>query len=407
MDNREKLTQMALHMDLEPAEEVHGRPPACFVPQGQAGKPEVAQRPRTRKAARQAALGIYHAQKPDGSTIPLLKTLLTSACERDCHYCPFRSGRDMARYTFKPEEMATAFMQLHRAGIAEGIFLSSGIVRGAVTTQDKLLDTASILREKHQYRGYLHLKLMPGAEKAQIYRAMTLADRLSINLEAPNPRRLAEIAPRKTFFAELVRPLQLVHAIRSELPAREGWNGRWPSTTTQFVVGGAGETDVEILSTTAYLTAQLRLQRAYFSAFRPIRDTPLENQPPENPQRQHRLYQTSFLFRDYGFELEELPFDQEGNLPLHIDPKLAWAQRNLSENPVEINQAAREELLRVPGLGPVGTRTVLQARRQGRIREERHLQQLGIRTRQMQPFVLLDGRRPTYQLPLFPVKKEK
>ena len=402
MESRQKLQQMALHMDLEPAEEMRrpGGRAAATTPSSQPD--QVQPCGLTPRQARLAELGIYHAKKPDGTTIPLLKTLLTSACERDCFYCPFRAGRDSKRYTFQPDEMAQAFMQLYRAQIADGIFLSSGIIQGGVKTQDRLLDTAAILRQTYQYRGYLHLKLMPGAERDQIFQAMTLADRLSINLEAPNPGRLAAIAPRKTFFEELVRPLQLVEEIRqNEDPAR-GWNGRWPSTTTQFVVGGAGETDVELLATTEYLTATLRLQRAYFSAFRPIPDTPLEHLPPENPLRQHRLYQTSFLFRDYGFELEELPFDEQGNLPLELDPKAAWAWSHLQHDPVEINRADREQLLRVPGLGPRSTRTILQARRLGVIREESHLRQLGIRTRALRPFVLLDGRRPTYQLPLLP-----
>ena len=388
-----KLKDIATNMYLEPAEETNLRPTPEVAPCGQVVTPR-------NSPTKQEALGITHAAMPGGKTMPMLKTLLTSACERNCYYCPFRAGRNYRRYTFKPEELAKTFMQLYRAGIANGLFLSSGIIKGSVATQDRLLETAEILRQKYQFKGYLHLKVMPGAEKAQLRQAMTLANRLSVNLEAPNDHRLAALAPKKTFFEELVRPLQLIEQIRQEEPAHLGWNGRWPSTATQFVVGGADEADVEILATTEYLTKKLHLQRAYFSAFSPIHDTPLENRPAENPLRKVRLYQTSFLFRDYQFGLEEIPFDQQGNLPLDIDPKLAWAQANLQHEPVELNRAESQELLRVPGIGPKSAYTIVTARRRGRLRELHHLRQLGIATKRLAPYVLLDGKRPSFQLPL-------
>jgi predicted DNA-binding helix-hairpin-helix protein len=296
--------------------------------------------------------------------------------------------------------MAQTFMQMYRAGMVEGIFLSSGIIKGGVTTQDKLIETVDLLRYKHQFRGYIHLKVMPGAEKAQVERAMQLADRLSVNLEAPNDKRLAALAPKKVFFEELLRPLEWMEEIRQTQPAQRAWNGRWASATTQFVVGAVGETDLELLATSAYLFQQLSLSRAYFSAFRPLPDTPLENHPAENPMRKHRLYQASYLFRDYAFDLEEMPFTQAGYLPLDTDPKLAWAQIHLYENPVELNRAERESLLRIPGIGPKGAAIILNARRRGTLRAVKDLQNIGVRTKQLKPFVLLDGKRPTYQLPL-------
>ncbi|MAU01290.1 MAG: radical SAM protein [Anaerolineaceae bacterium] len=400
-----KLQDIAVNMHLEPAEETDLRPAPEVAPCGQVVTPRNSPegspvKRRSHAAAKQDALGISHAVMPGGKTMPMLKTLLTSACERDCYYCPFRAGRNYRRHNFQPEEMAKAFMQLYRAGMVEGLFLSSGIIKGSVATQDRLLETAEILRQKYQFKGYLHLKVMPGAEKDQLRHAMTLANRLSVNLEAPNDKRLALLAPKKVFLEELVRPLQLIEQIRQEEPAHLGWNGRWPSTVTQFVVGAVGETDVEILSTTEYLTKRLHIKRAYFSAFSPIHDTPLENQPAENPMRKVRLYQTSFLFRDYDFGLEEMPFDQQGNLPLDIDPKLAWAQANLQHDPVELNKAERQELLRVPGIGPKHSHTILNARRRGRLSELNHLQQLGIATKRLAPYVLLDGKRPSFQLPL-------
>jgi predicted DNA-binding helix-hairpin-helix protein len=338
---------------------------------------------------------------PGGKTLPMLKTMLTTACERNCHYCPFRAGRNYRRTTLKPEEMAKTFMDMHHAGLVQGLFLSSGIIRGGMTTQDKLLDTADILRHKYRFRGYIHLKIMPGAEQAQVERAMQLADRLSINLEAPNPKRLQLLAPLKEFEEELVRPLRWIEEVRRTQPARFGWDGRWPSSVTQFVVGAVNESDLEILSTAHFLIHSLHLRRTYFSAFSPVSNTPLENQAAENPLRQHRLYQASFLFRDYSFDLEDMPFTAEGNLPLDVDPKRGWAQMNLLENPVEVNRADRENLLRVPGIGPKSAGTILHARRQGRLRSLQDLQSIGVRTKGMEPYVLLDGRRPAHQPPLF------
>lgn len=417
MDAIGKLQDIASYMHLEPAEElrltttpanqtaairlpvVNEKP--HIAPCGQVITPPNGGQQVSKRGKKEAELGVFQASIPGGGTLPMLKTMLTTACERNCHYCPFRAGRNYRRTTFKPEEMAKTFMDMHRAGLVKGLFLSSGIIRGGMVTQDKLLDTADILRHKYNFRGYLHLKIMPGVEQTQVERAMQLADRLSINLEAPNANRLQQLAPMKQFEEELLRPLQWVEQVRQTQPTRFGWDGRWPSTVTQFVVGAANESDLEILTTTQYLMHQLRLRRTYYSAFSPVADTPLENQTAEDPLRQHRLYQASFLFRDYGFDLEDMPFTAEGNLPLDVDPKLGWAQLNLKDNPVEINRAERENLLQVPGIGPTGAGAILNARRQGTLRSLQDLQSIGVRTKGMAPYVLLDGRRPPHQLPLF------
>jgi predicted DNA-binding helix-hairpin-helix protein len=390
MDPIGRLKLLTDQMYLEPAEDASASglrsaqaKPGCFTPK------------------ERDAVFVHPAKLPNGQSIKLLKTLLTSACERDCHYCPFRAGRDFRRATFKPDEFATLFMNLHRAGAAEGIFLSSGVAGGGVRTQDRLLDTADILRHKLGFRGYLHLKVMPGVEKAQVERAMQLADRISVNLEAPNTERLARLAPHKVFMEELLQPLQWVDEIRRSQPAYKGWKGRWPSTVTQYVVGGADESDLELLTTTSWLHRNVHLGRAYFSAFSPIRDTPLENKAPTDPLREHRLYQASFLLRDYGFDLEDLPFTGDGNLPLPTDPKLAWAQVNLTEHPVEINRAERAELLRVPGIGPKGAEAILRARNQGKLRDLSGLKKLGVIAERAAPYVLLDGRSAPAQMALF------
>jgi len=385
MNALDTLTELSGQMELEHAEETRGGPakPACFTPK------------------EQRAAFVHPAQLPNGKQIKLLKTLLSSACERDCFYCPFRAGRDFRRATFKPQEFAELFHKLHQANMAEGIFLSSGIAAGGANTQNKILDTAEILRNKLGYRGYMHLKIMPGAEKGQVQRMMQLADRVSINLEAPNTERLAKLAPHKIFLEELLQPLKWVEEIRRSQPAYKFWNGRYPSTVTQFVAGGADESDLELLTTTNWLMQNVRLKRAYFSAFHPIRDTPLENKAAVDPIREHRLYQASFLLRDYGFDLEDMPFSQTGNLPISTDPKLAWAQQNLKEKPLEINKAGRRELLRIPGIGPKNADTIIQARRTNKLRDLTTLRKLGIVVARAAPFLLIDGKRPEAQLVLF------
>jgi predicted DNA-binding helix-hairpin-helix protein len=384
-------------MRFEPAEEISlPRPEARLIPGLEAGAPEppaVGCQP----AVSLKDLPIFRAVGPGGRRIPLLKTLLTSACERDCYYCACRAGRDCRRATFQPDELARTFMALHRSRKVDGLFLSSGVAGGGVRTQDRLIATAEILRLKLGFRGYLHLKIMPGAEHAQVERAMQLADRVSINLEAPNTARLGALAPHKTFLDELLTRLEWVEQIRTGEPPVKGWNGRWPSTTTQFVVGGADETDLELMQTTQMLYRRLRLARAYFSGFAPVENTPLEGRPPVNPWRQNRLYQASFLLRDYGFDMEELPFNPGGGLPLDADPKLAWARQNLAETPVEVNRADRRELLRIPGIGPKSAEIILHARVHNRLTSLDSLRALGIPLRRAVPFLLVDGHRADVQ----------
>lgn len=393
----DRLSLLSDQMELEPAEEHTTSRPACYTPNNLYGVPSMTPKP----LSREKDVYVHAAHLPNGKQIKLLKTLLTSACERDCFYCPFRAGRDFRRATFKPDEFARVFMELNRKGIAEGTFLSSGIAGGGVLTQDKLIDTAEIMRNKFGFRGYIHLKIMPGAQKEQVFRAMQLADRVSINLEAPNTERLAKLAPHKIFIEELFKPLKWVEEIRQSQPAHLGWNQRWPSTVTQFVAGGADESDLELLTTTSWLMKNVRLKRAYFSAFHPIPDTPLENKAAVDPLREHRLYQASFLLRDYGFDLEDMPFATDGNLPLSADPKLAWAQINLVDSPVEINNAGQRELIRVPGIGIKGADAIMSARRFGQLRDLSSLKKLGIIAERAAPYVLLDGKKAASQMPLF------
>jgi predicted DNA-binding helix-hairpin-helix protein len=330
--------------------------------------------------------------------LPILKAMMTTACERNCYYCPFRAGRTRTkRYTLSPDEMARGFHLLHQEGQVEGIFLSSGIIRGGVTTEDKIIATAEVLRQRYDYRGYMHLKIMPGIEEAQLYRLMQLADRVSVNLEGPTPERVQALAPGKNFQEELLRVLRLAGRIRRAHPEK-----RLAGSVTQFVVGAVGDTDRELLSLSASLYRQDGLTRAYYSGFSPQLETPFEGLPATDPLREHRLYQASFLLRDYGWKVEDLPFSREGLLPLDVDPKRHFAELHLREAPLEIMRASRKQLMRVPGIGPQGAGAILRARKEGRITDLAQLRQLRIRApEQAAPYILLSGVRPLQQLSLF------
>ena len=339
---------------------------------------------------------ITNVSTPTGKR-KILKAMVTTACQMNCHYCPFRAGRSkMKRLTFTPDELASGLDTLQRAGRVEGMFLSSGIIKGSVTTQDKIIDTAEIVRNRYHYRGYLHLKVMPGIEYDQLYRLMQLADRVSVNLEGPTQERLNALAPKKDFQRELLSMLQLAEQVRRTHPYE-----KLAGTVTQFVVGAVGDTDHELLSLSNHLYRQYGLTRAYYSGFSPVIQTPFENLPATDPLREHRLYQASFLLRDYGWKVEDLPFLTDGNMELALDPKRAWAERYLREAPLEIMTARRDQLLRIPGIGPVGADAILKARRQGKLTSLTDLQKLGIRApEQAAPFILLDGHRPALQMEL-------
>ncbi|MBC7225507.1 MAG: radical SAM protein, partial [Anaerolineae bacterium] len=287
---------------------------------------------------------VTHALMPGGRRIRLLKILLSSVCRNDCAYCAFRAARDVPRAAFAPEELAHCFHQMWQAGLVDGLFLSSGVGLDPVREMDRMLATVEILRQRLGFRGYVHLKILPGAEEAQVERAAALADRISTNLEAPTPQRLARLSRAKAFQEQLLRALEA-----ASRQARAAARPKPVSVTSQFVVGAADETDWELLCTAHTLYRGLGLARIYYSPFRPIPDTPLEGHAPTPLLREHRLYQADSLLRLYGFGAEDLVFDAGGNLPLDRDPKLAWALAHPQHFPVEVNRAGRHLLLRVPG----------------------------------------------------------
>ena len=387
MDVFEKLQAFSINMPFEAAEDISTSPRQTECQES--------------LAHLQERFPVTQARLPNGQTIPLLKTMQTSVCERDCNYCCFRSGRDTPRASLSPDELASAVVKLSKAGIAKGVFLSSGIAGGGIRTQDRIIATAEILRDKYHYQEYIHLKIMPGAEKDQILRAMQLSDRVSINLEGPNEKSLSKLAPHKVFFQELLEPLRMIEKIRREYPQHLAWKNYWPSSCTQFVVGAVGETDLEILQTTEQLRQNFHITRAYYSNFSPVRDTPFENLPPLNPWRQHRLYQAFYLLRDYKFELESFEFSNFGNLPLEKDPKIAWAEQHLLASPIEINQADYAQLIKIPGIGPISAKKIIGMRAHHKIKDITTLRNLRIPTARASKFILLDGHQPAHQPTLF------
>jgi len=329
--------------------------------------------------------GIYQALAGDGRRVPLLKVLLSNACKNDCLYCATRCSRDLPRASFHPQELARLTVELRQAGLIEGLFLSSGIVGDADSTMARMIETVEILRQEHRFRDYVHLKLLPGASDAAIHRAAQLADRLSVNLEAPNPERLQRICPGKDFRRDLVKTLRRAHQIIEPAQVRAG-------LTTQFVVGAAEETDRELLATTLRLLDELGLRRCYFSGLRPVPDTPLESREATPLAREHRLYQVEFLLRCYGFELEELVLDENDMLPLDRDPKLAAALARPELFPMEVNSAQRWELIRVPGIGPTSLERILATRGERKLTSLRQLAKLGVRSGRARDFITLGGR---------------
>jgi putative DNA modification/repair radical SAM protein len=339
---------------------------------------------------------IYPAVLPDGRRISQLKVLQTNACRNNCYYCAQRAGRDGQRTAFSPDELASVFDRLYRRGLVRGLFLSSAIAGHAETSMDRMLGTVELLRQRYRFNGYIHLKILPGVSMAHVEQAVRLASRVSVNLEAPSSDYLQRIAPDKQL-EELVRPMTWAHQLirasgRTLVPAGQ---------TTQFVVGAAGESDWDILSKARYLYRDLDLRRVYFSAFQPVEGTPLEGLPSTLPLREHRLYQSDFLMRQYGFRFEDLVFDDKGHLPLGEDPKQMWANRHPEMFPLEIGRASHDQLLRVPGIGPKSADRILHGRRQCSFRTLRDLEQIGVVVNRAAPYVLLEGKRPAYQLSLW------
>ncbi len=309
----------------------------------------------------------------------MLKTLLSNACSSDCKYCPLRhDGNTPRRCTLTPDETARAFMNHLRKQWLLGIFLSSGITGTPDRTMQLLTDTAAILRYKYRYKGYIHLKIIPGASEAAVRRALQLSTAVSLNIEAPGRQHFAKLSNYKDYNRDIIAPLKLMAAETSR-----GAEYSKVKCTTQFIVGASDETDREIVKYMDGIYNRLNFERVYFSAYQTglgKPDLPGERNftldPGDRLTREHRLYQVDFLMRAYQFNASEMIYDDKGNLDLSRDPKEAWALSHPEFFPVRINKGDKEALLRVPGLGPVSVERILLARKNFRIRA---LEDVGIR----------------------------
>lgn len=327
---------------------------------------------------------IYPAAGEGTKITRLFKILQTNICENNCLYCMNRRDRNFTEVVFEPDELAYLFMKQFNKGITDGLFLSSAIKDSPTKSQEEMLKTIKILREKYNYTGYIHCKILPGVETNLIREVHKLSDRISLNLEASNEEHLCRISKDKDF-KELYRGLKILSSIEKKSPKQ--------GITTQLIVGASeDEKDRDIILESAKLYKELGLARVYYSGFVPVKETPLESSAPCPPGREMRLYQADFLIRKYNFTPEELPYDSDGNLPQDKDPKLAWAQKYEERFPIEVNEADFEQLLRVPGIGKISAQRIVEARPHNKIKTFEDLRRLGAVVKKARNFTTIDGK---------------
>lgn len=343
--------------------------------------------------------GICHAFTPDGRCVSLLKILMTNFCIFDCAYCVNRVSSNVERARFSVEEVVSLTLEFYRRNYIEGLFLSSGIIRSPDQTMADMVRIARALRQDHGFRGYIHLKTIPGAATELIDAAGLHADRLSVNIELPQDASIRSLAPEKR--PETIRTAMARIRTGHEASRERSHGGRRPARfapagqSTQMIVGADGASDAQILGSAARLYAGYGLRRVYYSAFSPIPDAsaalPLVRPP---LLREHRLYQADWLMRVYGFEAGEIAAAAPGGmLDLGVDPKLGWALAHRAAFPVDVNRAPREMLLRVPGFGIRSVERILAARRHRRLGWD-DLVRIGASMRKARPFVTLPGWSP-------------
>jgi len=345
-------------------------------------------------------MGICHAYAPDGRCISLLKILLTNHCVFDCHYCINRKSSNVRRARFTPQEVVDLTLSFYRRNYIEGLFLSSGIVKSSNHTMEQLVEVARLLREEHDFRGYVHLKTIPEADPELVHQAGLYADRVSINVELPTDAGLTRLAPDKSArqiegaMAGVKR--DIVEAKDAKKRFKHAPRFAPAGQSTQMIVGADAATDADIVGKASRLYDNFRLRRVYYSAFSPIPDAsavlPLKRPP---LIREHRLYQSDWLMRFYGYQPAEVmqATEADGNLPLDIDPKLAWALKFRERFPVDVNRASKEALLRVPGLGVRAVQRILASRRHRTMRLE-DVARLTVSIGKVRPFIVTADWRP-------------
>jgi len=346
-------------------------------------------------------MGICHAYAPDGRCISLLKILLTNSCIFDCAYCINRKSSNVRRARFTTQEVVRLTIEFYKRNYIEGLFLSSGIIRSSNYTMEQIVEVARSLREDHDFRGYIHLKTIPDADPELVRQAGIHADRVSINVELPTAEGLQRLAPEK----DSGRIESAMDDTRSAIDDGEDATKKFKAApkfapagqSTQMIVGADAASDGDIITRASRLYDRFRLRRVYYSAFSPIPDAstvlPLQRPP---LMREHRLYQSDWLMRFYGFKPGEVvdAADSNGMLPLDIDPKLAWALKYRESFPVDVNRAPKEMLLRVPGLGTKAVERILSSRRWRKLRLD-DVARLTLSIAKVRPFIATLDWRPT------------
>jgi putative DNA modification/repair radical SAM protein len=346
-------------------------------------------------------MGICHAYAPDGRCISLLKILLTNSCIFDCAYCINRKSSNVRRARFTAEEVVRLTLNFYKRNYIEGLFLSSGIIRSSNYTMEQIVEVARSLREDHDFRGYIHLKTIPDADPELVRKAGLYADRVSINVELPTESGLTRLAPEKDAaqIAGAMRDMKASIADAGDASKRFKSAPKFAPAgqSTQMIVGADSANDADIVGKASTLYDRYGLRRVYYSAFSPIPDAstvlPLKRPP---LMREHRIYQADWLMRFYGFAPKEVQSatDEQGMLPLDIDPKLAWALKFRDSFPIDVNRAPKEMLLRVPGLGTKAVDRILSSRRIRRLRLD-DVARLTLSIAKVRPFICTSDWRPT------------
>ena len=342
--------------------------------------------------------GICHSFSADGRCISLLKILFTNECIYDCKYCVNRSGNDVVRTSFTPEEVCTLTMEFYRRNYIEGLFLSSGVLKSPNYTMELLYTVLYKLRHEHNFQGYIHVKAIPGAESRLIQMTGYLADRMSVNIELPTAESLRLLAPHKTR-KNILAPMRFVQQMSAENQYEIQTYRHVPKfvpagQSTQMIIGATPESDYQILHVAESLYKKFDLKRVFYSAFIPVNED--KNLPSVKEQRppllrEHRLYQADWLLRYYHFEAGELLDEENPNFNAYLDPKCFWALRHLEEFPIEINYAAYDMLLRVPGIGYKSASRIVKARRMGMLDFE-DLKKMGVVLKRALYFITCKGK---------------
>lgn len=345
-----------------------------------------------------AAAGICHSWADDGRCISLLKILFSNVCVYDCVYCHNRASNDIPRASFTPEEVASLTINFYRRNYIEGLFLSSGVILSPDYTMEQLLKTVKILREREGFRGYIHLKAIPGADLALIRQAGLYVDRMSVNIELPSAAGLKALAPQKDKDKILLPMDAMTNEIKiSQQERRQKKNFRLlpfvpAGQTTQMIVGATPDSDYQILKLSSGLYQKFALKRVYYSAYIPVNQDnrlPALALPPL--KRENRLYQADWLLRFYQFKVDEILSPAAPSLEDDFDPKLGWALRNLNLFPVDVNRADYEMLLRVPGIGLKSAMRIIRSRRQAALNFD-HLKKLGVVLKRAAFFITCTGK---------------